>query len=184
MKKSNSPKFRPANGRRFFGKSKSAAVSRSSSSNRLMAEKIYINSSDDHLSTSETDELNSDDDSKLVYKTCLESPVKSMYLKKSLSRPDQYASIDQPDTNRRFMKNNRLRTSKSTSYYKNESFQKDDLDNEDEEDEEEEENEKTDQENLFYYKLDGRMKTGKLSRFKVIKSKSNSALQPVRANCK
>ena len=175
-------------GRRFFtGKSKSAAVSRSGSNSRLMAaEKIYISqnsSEEDQLSTSETDDLNSDEydeDSKLVYKTCLESqlPTQGIYLKKTMSRPEcalknfQFNSTDSKvDSNRRFIKNkNRLRPSKSLSNYKNTEYQSNEEDAE--------------QENSYYRQLDGHMKMGKLSRFKVIKCKSNSALQPVRNNCK
>lgn len=191
----SSPRYRPT-GRRFFsGKSKSAAVSRSASntSRILNAEKIYIqNSSDDQLSTSETDDLNSDDDDKLVYKTCLESPPaasKSMYLKKSMSRPEcaiksyQYgSSAEKSDTSsRRFAKENRLRTSKSMSHCKNAGFQNDDDDEEEANEEEPAEDEPS---SLYYRQLDGRMKQGRLSRFKVIKSKSNSALQSVRNNRK
>lgn len=201
----NSPRYRPT-GRRFFsGKSKSAAVSRSASntSRILNAEKIYIqNSSEDQLSTSETDDLNSDDDDKLVYKTCLESQPppssasKSIYLKKSVSRPEcaikssyQYSSsAEKSDSGgRRFVKESRLRTSKSMSHCKNAGFQNDDDDDEEEEaneEEPEEETEADEQSSLYYRQLDGRMKKGRLSRFKLIKSKSNSALQSVRNNRK
>ena len=195
---SSSPRFRPG-GRRFFaGKSKSAAASRSASntSRILNAEKIYIqNSSEDQLSTSETDDLNSDDDDKLVYKTCLESPPapgKSIYLKKSASRSEcatkreyQYSSSaeksDTATSGRRFAKERRLRTSKSMSHCKNAGFQDEDDDDDEEEANEEEPDE---QSSLYYRQLDGRMKKGRLSRFKVIKSKSNSALQSVRNNRK
>lgn len=186
----SSPRYRPA--RRFFtGKSKSAAVSRSTSNtSRIMAaEKIYVqDSSEDQLSTSDTDDLNSDeeDDSKLVYKTCLESPPnKSIYLKKSLSRPEfvfknyNYSSSNEKSdsTNRRFIKNNnRLKTSKSMSHCKNITLNQDD--------DEDLENDEDMEQSLYYRQLDGHMKRGKLSRFKVIKSKSNSALQTVRNNCK
>ena len=196
----SSPRYRPT-GRRFFsGKSKSAAVSRSASntSRILNAEKIYIqNSSDDQLSTSETDDLNSDDDDKLVYKTCLESPPpasKSIYLKKSMSRPEcaiksyQYSSSAEKSDNgssRRFTKESRLRTSKSMSHCKNAGFQNDEDDDDDDEEEEKASEEEPDEPSSLYYRqLDGRMKKGRLSRFKVIKSKSNSALQSVRNNRK
>lgn len=81
------------------------------------------------------------------------------------------------------MKESRLRTSKSLSHCKNAGYQNDDFQNDDDE-EANEEPEADEQSSLYYRQLDGRMKRGRLSRFKVIKSKSNSALQSVRNNRK
>ena len=157
----NSPMYR---GRRFF-KSKSASVSRATSntSRIINAEKIYIQNSSEELSTSETDDQ-SDEEDKLVYKTCMENPPTSFFLKKN-----QFNSIEKPETNRRYVKHNRLKLSKSMSNCKNQTAFQHGEEEENEDDEEEQ--------NLHYNQLDGRMKQGKLSRFKVIKSKSNSALQ-------